>query len=89
MSTGCSSCGGESLAFATTVVTRPSARRGGRCGGGRDAERSGEGTAGYGLDLGVLSGGQTALVEWNDGFSLGAYELDSGSLHRPDRRSVA
>lgn len=37
---------------------------------------SGEGTAGYGLDLGVLSGGQTALVEWNDGFSLGSYELD-------------
>jgi hypothetical protein len=32
---------------------------------------------GYGLDLGVLSGGQTALVEWNHGFSLGSYGLDS------------
>lgn len=39
---------------------------------------SGEATAGYGLDLGVLSGGQTALVEWNDGFSLGSYGLDPG-----------
>ncbi len=39
----------------------------------RRLEASGEGTAGYGVDFGVLSTGQTALVEWNDGFSLGAY----------------
>ena len=37
---------------------------------------SGESTAGYGVDFGVLSMGETALVEWNDGFSLGAYGLD-------------
>ncbi|HZI16786.1 MAG TPA: ATP-grasp domain-containing protein [Myxococcus sp.] len=39
----------------------------------RRLEDSGEGTAGYGVDFGVLATGQTALVEWNDGFSLGAY----------------
>ena len=39
----------------------------------------GEATAGYGLDLGVLDDGRTALVEWNDGFSLGSYGLDAGS----------
>jgi ATP-grasp domain, R2K clade family 2 len=42
----------------------------------RTLESSGQATAGYGLDLGVLSGGQTAVVEWNDGFSLGSYGLD-------------
>ncbi|MBU8894038.1 ATP-grasp domain-containing protein [Corallococcus sp. M34] len=36
---------------------------------------AGEGTAGYAVDFGVLSTGETALVEWNDGFSLGAYGL--------------
>lgn len=35
-----------------------------------------EGTAGYSIDFGVLANGKTALVEWNDGFSLGAYQLD-------------
>lgn len=39
----------------------------------RRLEDSGEATAGYGVDFGVLSTGETALVEWNDGFSLGAY----------------
>jgi hypothetical protein len=39
-------------------------------------ERSGEATAGYAVDLGVMGEGQTALVEWNDGFSLGSYGLD-------------
>lgn len=39
---------------------------------------SNEATAGYGLDLGILDGGVTALVEWNDGFSLGSYGLDRG-----------
>ncbi|WP_426735233.1 ATP-grasp domain-containing protein [Myxococcus faecalis] len=41
-------------------------------------ETSGEATAGYAVDFGVLSSGETALVEWNDGFSLGAYGLESG-----------
>lgn len=39
-------------------------------------EDSGEATAGYGLDLGVLTDGRTALVEWNDGYALGAYGLE-------------
>lgn len=39
-------------------------------------ESSGEATAGYALDFGVLADGTTALVEWNDGFSLGSYGLD-------------
>jgi ATP-grasp domain, R2K clade family 2 len=39
-------------------------------------EQSGEATAAYTIDLGVVRGGQTALVEWNDGFSLGSYGLD-------------
>jgi hypothetical protein len=34
---------------------------------------SGEAPAAYGIDFGVLAGGRTALVEANDGFSLGAY----------------
>ncbi len=41
--------------------------------------QSGEETAGYGLDLGVLDNGRTALVEWNDGFSLGSYGLEANS----------
>ncbi|WNG47348.1 DUF4343 domain-containing protein [Archangium minus] len=42
----------------------------------RALEEAGEGTAAYGVDFGVLETGQTALVEWNDGFSLGSYGLD-------------
>lgn len=38
-------------------------------------ENTPEKTAGYALDFGVLDSGETALVEWNDGFSLGAYGL--------------
>jgi hypothetical protein len=34
---------------------------------------SGEAPAAYGIDFGVLADGRTALVEANDGFSLGAY----------------
>ncbi len=41
-------------------------------------EASGEAPGGYGIDFGVLSGGQTALVEVNDGYSLGCYGLDDG-----------
>jgi ATP-grasp domain, R2K clade family 2 len=39
-------------------------------------ENSEEGTAGYGIDFGVLANGETALIEWNDGFGLGSYGLD-------------
>jgi hypothetical protein len=35
---------------------------------------SGEAPAAFGIDFGVLSDGQTALVEANDGYSLGAYK---------------
>jgi ATP-grasp domain, R2K clade family 2 len=42
----------------------------------RMLEASGEATAGYGVDFGVLATGETALVEWNDGFSLGSYGLE-------------
>ncbi len=39
-------------------------------------EKSVEKTAAYALDFGVLENGDTALVEWNDGFALGSYNLD-------------
>jgi hypothetical protein len=39
-------------------------------------EQSSEATAAYAIDFGVVSTGQTAVVEWNDGFSLGSYGLD-------------
>lgn len=39
-------------------------------------EQSSDVTAAYALDFGVLADGNTALVEWNDGFSLGSYGLD-------------
>ena len=35
--------------------------------------------AAYGIDFGVLATGQTALVEANDGYALGAYQVDSES----------
>lgn len=38
----------------------------------RDA---GAAPAAYGIDFGVLGSGQTALVEANDGYALGAYEI--------------
>ena len=41
-----------------------------------DFENSSEKTNGYSLDFGVLGNGETALIEWNDGFSLGSYRLD-------------
>jgi hypothetical protein len=40
-------------------------------------EDAGEGTSAYGVDFGLLETGQTALVEWNDGFSLGSYGLET------------
>lgn len=36
----------------------------------------------YAIDFGVLSTGQTALIEVNDGYSLGAYGIDSESYTR-------
>ncbi|MEM0999691.1 MAG: ATP-grasp domain-containing protein [Bacteroidota bacterium] len=40
---------------------------------------AGEATAGYGIDVGILDNGKTALVEWNDGFALGAYGLNDAA----------
>src|SRR5262245_24009779 len=37
--------------------------------------RSGEAPAAYGIDFGVLATGETALVECNDGYALGAYQI--------------
>lgn len=42
----------------------------------KDLENSEEGTHAYGIDFGILSTGETALVEWNDGYALGSYGLD-------------
>jgi hypothetical protein len=41
----------------------------------RDHRASGIAPSAYGIDFGVLSTGQTALVEANDGYALGAYEI--------------
>jgi len=38
--------------------------------------QAGEATAGYAIDFGVLPSVETALIEWNDGYSLGSYNLD-------------
>ncbi|TYQ31110.1 ATP-grasp domain-containing protein [Pseudanabaena sp. UWO310] len=40
-------------------------------------DQAGESYAGYAIDFGVLDSGQTALVEMNDGFAIGAYSIDS------------
>ena len=40
-------------------------------------DNAGESYAGYAIDFGVLASGETALVEMNDGFALGAYNIDS------------
>jgi hypothetical protein len=37
--------------------------------------RSGEAPAAYAIDFGVLATGETALVECNDGYALGAYQI--------------
>lgn len=36
---------------------------------------SGEAPSAYGIDFGVLKTGQTALIEANDGYALGAYQI--------------
>ncbi|MBK8259598.1 MAG: ATP-grasp domain-containing protein [Polyangiaceae bacterium] len=38
--------------------------------------KSGSAPAAFGIDFGVLDTGETALVEANDGFSLGAYQVE-------------
>ncbi|MEV0708847.1 ATP-grasp domain-containing protein [Nocardia aurea] len=38
---------------------------------------SGTAPIAYGIDFGVLHTGETALVETNDGYALGAYEIDA------------
>jgi hypothetical protein len=40
-------------------------------------DQAGESYAGYAIDFGVVASGQTALVEMNDGFAIGAYSIDS------------
>lgn len=42
-----------------------------------DLYSAGEAYAGFGIDFGVLSTGETALIEMNDGFALGAYDVSS------------
>lgn len=39
--------------------------------------RSGESTAGYAIDFGVLETGETELIEFNDGYSVGAYGVEA------------
>lgn len=39
---------------------------------------SGEAPSAYGIDFGVLGTGESALVEANDGYALGAYKVASG-----------
>lgn len=39
--------------------------------------RSGSAPSAYGIDFGVLGSGETALVEANDGYALGAYAIDA------------
>lgn len=40
---------------------------------------SGEAPAAYGIDFGVLATGQTALIEANDGYALGAYKISASA----------
>jgi ATP-grasp domain, R2K clade family 2 len=39
-------------------------------------DQSQESYAGYAIDFGVLSSGETALIEMNDGFAIGAYQIN-------------
>lgn len=43
---------------------------------------SGTAPAAYGIDFGVLSTGETALVEANDGYALGAYQIGSADYSK-------
>lgn len=42
----------------------------------RTLEAAGESYAGYAIDFGILDSGQTALIELNDGYAIGAYAID-------------
>jgi hypothetical protein len=44
--------------------------------------QSNEAPAAFGIDFGVLGSGETALVEANDGYSLGAYRIESAPYAR-------
>jgi hypothetical protein len=44
-----------------------------------DYRRSGQAPAAYALDFGVLSSGESALVEANDGYALGAYKISGAA----------
>ncbi|QJE97675.1 ATP-grasp domain-containing protein [Luteolibacter luteus] len=48
----------------------------------RDYRASGEAPAAYGIDFGVLDTGETALIEANDGYSLGAYQIGAEAYTR-------
>ena len=48
----------------------------------RRLAEAGEAYAGFAIDFGVLSTGETALVEMNDGFSVGAYGIGSEEYTR-------
>jgi len=39
-------------------------------------ESSSESAAAYGIDFGVLDNEEKAMVEWNDGYALGSYDLN-------------
>ena len=43
---------------------------------------SGKSPVAYGIDFGVLSSGETALVEANDGYALGAYSINATDYTR-------
>lgn len=43
----------------------------------RAYRESGEAPSAYGIDFGVLASGETALVEANDGYALGAYSIEA------------
>ena len=45
----------------------------------KDYAQSGEAPIAYGIDFGILESGETALVEANDGYSLGAYKIGSAA----------
>jgi len=43
----------------------------------RDYRAAGEAPSAYGIDFGVLGSGETALIEANEGYSLGAYRIEA------------
>lgn len=42
-------------------------------------DQASESYAGYAIDFGVLDSAETALIEMNDGFAIGAYQIDAGN----------